>query len=151
MSSIRIIAPLMTAALATAALTATCPSATASSAGTSAGAASDRAAVSTNCLLRLQKTRVQDLQNDNSTDQVFARLGNSTTITRPYTLPQTRNTLGDGSELFSGTAPITLFETSGPFPIAIDTHWVTCEDATRDFVFTNGDARYKVRALVQVQ
>lgn len=148
MSAIRILAPLMTAALATTALVGTGPSATATAAA--ADSASGRSAL-VQCLLRLQKTRVKDLQNDLGSDLVFAQIGNSRTISRPYTLPQTRNTLGDGSELFSNVAVIRLIEESGPFPVVIDTHAVTCEDATRDFVFSNGDAKYKVRALVQVQ
>lgn len=149
MSALRIVAPIMTAALGIAGLTAVASTATASPSAP-AHSASSRVAVD-QCLLRLQKTRVLDLQHDGGTDEVFARLGNSQTTSRTYTLPQTRNTTGDGQELFSGFASIVLVEQSGPFGTAIDSKVVACENATRDLVFDDGDARYKVRALVQVQ
>ena len=147
MSARRIVAPLLTSALGLAGLAAVSPATAAHTVPTSATAAVDQ------CKLRISKVRVKDLQHDQEgVDQVFAKIGNSVTITRPYSVPQTRNLLGDGEELFSGTAQVTLrvevLGGLGSFVIGTDT--VPCQDTTRDFAFTNGDAHYKVRAVVDV-
>lgn len=144
MSALRITAPLLAVALCAAAGVTSAASAT-TEAGRGPG---------DSCLLRAQEVRVKNVQNDASgTDAaVFVRLGNSSTITRSYTVPQSRNTVGDGQELFAGTARVALVvDGSGPGSTRVGSTSVRCEDRTHKFTFSNGDARYKVKALVQVQ
>jgi hypothetical protein len=152
MFALRIIAPVIaTTALGMAGYAATASPAASSSAASasgSAGAAVDQ------CRLRIEKVRVLDLQHDvDGVDQVFVNIGNSVTATRSFSIPQTRNMLSDGEELFVEEAQVELrveiLGGGGPsFSVGSDT--VPCQDTTRDFVFNNGDARYKVKALVQV-
>jgi hypothetical protein len=149
MSSLRITAPLLTAAV-----TASLAAALGVTGLTTASAtAAPGLTPGDSCLLRAQTVRVKDVQDDASgtDDAVFVRLGNSSTITRSYTVPQTRNTLGDGRELFAETAQVTLFVDDGGVLMPVGSTDVPCETRTHKLVFDNGDARYKVKALVQVQ
>lgn len=157
MSALRSIAPLIaTTALGLAGIAATAPPAVSSPAAPSATASSataSSAAAVDQCRLRILKVRVKDLQHDvEGIDNAFVKIGNSVTTTRSYVIPQTRNTLGDGEELYSGTAQVTLKVEilGGVASVRVGSDTVDCVDATRDFVFDNGDAKYKVKALVQV-
>lgn len=151
MSARRIIAPLMTTALGLTVF-ATLSPASASASASASEAGSARAAVE-QCQLRISKVRVKDLQHDQEgVDQVFVDIGNSLTTTRPYSVPQTRNLLGDGRELFSGTARVALRVEAlqGAGSIVVGSGTVPCQNGTHDFVFDNGDATYKVRAVVDL-
>lgn len=104
------------------------------------------------CSVRLVTTKAINLQHDNTgTDQIKARLGNTLTRERSYTLGQRRNTLSDGTETFSDAALVTLqVEVLGGAWLTIDSHVIQCENTTRDLVFTNSDARYKARADIDI-
>ena len=104
------------------------------------------------CTLRLLSTKAVNLQHDvKGTDDVRAQLGNTTTRVRPYSLGQRRNTNGDGTETFTGTTLASLqVEILGGAWLSIDSRVIRCEERTRDYVFTNRDARYKARAVVDV-
>ncbi len=110
------------------------------------------AAATGTCSLRLVTTKAVNLQHDGSgTDEVRAHLGNTNTRTRAYTLGQRRNTLSDGTELFSDTTQLSLqVLVRDVVWRTIDTRQVRCEDRTRDFVLSNSDARYKTRAIIEV-
>ncbi|WP_141012810.1 hypothetical protein [Nocardioides sambongensis] len=117
-----------------------------------ASAAPPRAAAVATCTLRLVSTKAVNLQHDaTGTDQLRARLGNTTTRTRSYTVGQRRNTLSDGTETFSDETRISLqVEVLGGAWLTIDSRGVDCEDRTRDLVVANGDSRYKMRAILAV-
>jgi hypothetical protein len=153
MSALRIIAPIVTTtALGVAYLAATAPPAV-SSPDTSSTAASSAGAAVDQCRLRIMKVRVKDLQHDaDGIDNAFVKIGNSVTATRSYVIPQTRNTLSDGEEEFVGTARVALRVEilGGASSVRVGSDTVPCLNTTRDFVFDNGDAKYKVKALVQV-
>lgn len=104
------------------------------------------------CTVRLLTTKAVNLQHDvTGTDDVRAQLGNTTTRTRSYTLGQRRNTFGDGTETFTDATRVALqVEVLGGAWLPIDSRGIQCEDRTRDLVMANGDARYKVRAVVAV-
>ena len=133
------------ASLAAAALVALCVTPVSASAAQQARGADT-------CTLRLVTTKAVNLQHDvEGTDEVRAQLGNTTSQVRTYTLGQRRNTFPDGTETFTGTAPVSLqVEILGGAWLTIDTRVVQCENRTRDLVLRNGDAVYKARALVQV-
>ena len=158
MLALRIIAPVVTAALGVTGIAATAsaaPSSTGRSASVAAstGNAESAGVADDQCRLRIAKVRVLNLQHDvEGVDRAFVNIGNSVTETLSYSIPQTRNTLGTGEELFSGTAQVTLkvevLDGLGSIVVGSDT--VPCRNTTQDFVFGNGDARYKVKAVVEV-
>ena len=156
MSALRIIAPLIaSSALGVAGFAAvSAPASSAPAASVPAAAHTSFGASVDQCRLRIEKVRVLDLQHDvDGVDKAFVNIGNSVTTTRSYAVPQTRNLLLDGEERFSDEARVELrveiLGGGGP-SIGVGSDTVPCEDTTRDFVFDNGDARYKVKALVQV-
>lgn len=152
MNARRFIVPTLTAAVAVSGLVASIPPASAAVSPSASTADSARFAVD-QCRLRLVRVRAKDLQHDQAgADQVSGVIGNSFTDTLTYSLGETPNTLGTGEELFSGSAVVALKVEAlgGGAGLTIGSGSVDCQNATRDFVFDNGDATYKVRALVQV-
>lgn len=143
MNKLRIITPLLAAGLAVAGLT---PS-------VSGSTADSRLAAVDICTLRVSATKALNLQHDGKgIDRVRAVLGNTITRDRPYILGQRRNTLGDGQESFSGTATVQLQVERGDPAVfrSIKTRTVRCEERTPTLVFSNGDARYKTRVVIDV-
>lgn len=114
-----------------------------------ASAAPARAAVDV-CSVRALHVKALDLRDDKQgTDEVFLRFGDTRTPTRPYHLNQLRNTLSEGTGIFTGSENVKLVE-EGPGKAIIGSATLPCVTDTETTILTNGDAIYEVRWTVQV-
>lgn len=121
--------------------------------GVAAGPAQAAQAVQS-CTIKIVSVKALDLQEDvQGQDEVFLRLGDSSTTQRNYFEGQKRNTLGDGDDVFVDRERVRLVENDGPGNNdAIDSGWMDCAAAARTTTLSDnaGDAIYKVKWLVFV-
>jgi len=118
-----------------------------------AGSAQAAAAVQS-CTIRIVSIEALDLEEDGQgRDEVFLRLGDSSTTQRNYFEGQKRNTLGDGDDVFVNRERVRLVENDGPGNNdVLDSAWIDCAaaSATSTLADAGGDAIYEVRWLVVV-
>ena len=121
--------------------------------GAAAGSAQAAGAVQS-CTIKIVSVKALDLQEDGQgQDEVFLRLGDSSTTQRTYFEGQKRNTLGDGNDPFVGREKVRLVENDGPGNNdVLDTARIACAaaSATSTLSDSGGDAIYQVRWLVVV-
>ncbi len=148
MNSRTIYAALGTATLAIAGL-GTVGTPISASAATAAAAATPGAL----CQIRVISVEARDIQEDvQGTDEIRLKLGNTRTVQRTYFEGQLRNTLGDGSDLFTAPERVRLLEVDGANEEVVDAVTIPCvnrTDTTR-LASADGDTVYRVRWTVDV-
>jgi hypothetical protein len=121
--------------------------------GATAGSAQAAGAVQS-CTIRIVSIKALDLQEDvQGQDEVFLRLGDSSTTQRTYFEGQKRNTLGDGDDVFVNRERVRLVENDGPGNNdVLDSTTIACAAASATSTLSDaaGDAIYKVSWTVSV-
>ena len=121
----------------------------------SAGAGAAQAApAQDSCTIKIASIKALDLQQDaRGQDEVFMRLGDTSTTQRTYFEGQKRNTLGDGNGVFVNREKVRLVENDGPGNNdVVDSALIPCaaDSATSTLSDAAGDAIYEVSWLVTV-
>ena len=118
------------------------------------GATAASAQATQSCTIKIVSIKALDLQEDGQgQDEVFLRLGDSSTTQRNYFEGQKRNTLGDGDDVFVDRERVRLVENDGPGNNdVLDSAWIDCaaDSDVSTLADPNGDAIYKVSWLVVV-
>jgi hypothetical protein len=121
--------------------------------GAAAGSAQAAGAVQS-CTIKIVSIQALDLQEDGQgQDEVFLRLGDSSTTQRTYFEGQKRNALFDGSDVYVTSEKVRLVENDGPGNNdVLDSTRIQCAaaSATSTLSDASGDAIYKVSWLVLV-
>ncbi|MCD4526024.1 hypothetical protein [Nocardioides sp. cx-173] len=118
-----------------------------------ASSASPAAAPGSLCQIRVISVKARDIQEDNQgTDEIRLKLGNTFTAQRTYFEGQKRNTLFDGSDLFAAPERVKLLEVDGATRQVLDSTTIPCvaRTATSRLASADGDAVYQVTWVVDV-
>lgn len=105
------------------------------------------------CQLRVLSIQALDIDDDpRPTDEISLRLGGTPTVERTYTAGQTRDVLGDGSRIFSGSVNLKLVERDGGTREVLATQSVPCSthQVQRTLHDPGFDAIYQVLYRVDV-
>jgi hypothetical protein len=116
-------------------------------------AAGPASAAVASCEVRVTSIRAVEVQEDDQNeDEVFLRLGNTSTPQHTYFEGQLRNTLGEPGEIFSGTLRTRLVEKDLGSATVIDNATLACRTHTRTVTYddASGDTVYTVIYTVAV-